>query len=88
MFPRPSLTISLLYQFLPTYTDKFCYFIFFADSSAYGENRQNGGLTRFRVGGSLEDIFPQRLKPLLILRQLRHGLSRALPRNCRTGVLR
>ena len=44
--------ISLLYQFRPTYTDKFCYFIFHANSSTYGENLQHGGLTRFRVGRS------------------------------------
>jgi hypothetical protein len=50
--------ISLLYQFRPTHTDKFRHFIFHADSSAYGENRQNGGLTRFWVGAVLEDIFP------------------------------
>jgi spermidine synthase len=44
--PRPSFyALSLLYQFLPTYTDKFCHFIFHANSSAYGENRWNGGLT-------------------------------------------
>jgi hypothetical protein len=41
------LSIVLLYQFDPTYTDKFRHFIFLANSLTYGENRRNGGLTRF-----------------------------------------
>ncbi len=41
------------------------------------DSRRDGGAT-------LQRRFPQRLKPLLILRQLRHGCSRALPE---TGVV-
>ncbi len=40
------LPLLLLYQFQPTHTANFLGFIFPADSWAYAENRQNGGLTR------------------------------------------
>jgi len=36
----------------------------------------------------LKDTFPQRLEPLLILRQLRHGWSRALSKQIQTDLLR
>ena len=41
------LSIFLLYQFRPTYRDKFSNFILSSDAATYGENRENGGLTRF-----------------------------------------
>src|SRR5260370_21586829 len=46
--PHPySYSITLLYQFQPTYPDNFPDFIFLANSLTYEVNRHNRGLTRF-----------------------------------------
>jgi len=39
------ISISLLYQFRPTHTDRFPNSIVSSDAASYGENRENGGLT-------------------------------------------
>jgi len=43
------LSIGLLYQLRPTQPANFSNFILPADTETYGENRENGGLTR--IGG-------------------------------------
>jgi len=45
--PHPFLFYIFIISIRPLQMDKFSDFIFPGDASTYGENRQNGGLTRF-----------------------------------------
>jgi hypothetical protein len=45
--PHPFLIYSFIISGLPTHPANFSDFILSADAVSYGENRENGGLTRF-----------------------------------------